>query len=296
MKTPRMTTSYDETYWPSRDGLRLYARVYESPAPARSAVLCLHGLTRNSRDFEDLARHLQKHYRVVVPDIRGRGRSAHDPNPENYQPAVYVEDILALLEAVNEPRVMVIGTSMGGMLAMMMGVGHRNRIAGLVLNDMGPEVDPKGLERIKGYAGRLPAPKDWDDAVAQTKVMFGDAWPGLSADRWATLTRRAYSEDAAGALKIEADPKIGEVLRAAPASTANLWPFWNALRGIPMLSIRGETSDILSAATFAQMKAQNPELQQLEVANRGHAPLLDEPECVAAIDAFLAVTCATGCA
>jgi pimeloyl-ACP methyl ester carboxylesterase len=259
-------------------------------------VLCLHGLTRNSRDFEDLAPHLQKHYRVIVPDMRGRGSSPHDPNPENYQPAVYVKDILALLDAVNEPRVMVIGTSMGGMLAMMLGVGYRNRVAGLVLNDMGPEVDPKGLERIKGYAGRLPAPKDWDEAVVQTKSMFGDAWPGLDAERWATLTRRAYSEDAAGTLKIEADPKIGEVLRAAPAATADFWPFWNALRGIPMLSIRGETSDILSAATSARMKAENPDLHQIEVSNRGHAPLLDEPECIAAIDAFLAATCATGCA
>jgi pimeloyl-ACP methyl ester carboxylesterase len=282
------TTSYEETYWSGKDGLSLYARVYETSAPTGSAVLCLHGLTRNSRDFEDLAPHLAAHYRVIVPDMRGRGRSAQDPNPQNYQPMVYVEDILALLDALNAPRVAIIGTSMGGMLAMMLGVGHRNRVAGLVLNDMGPEVDSKGLERIKGYAGRLPAPKDWDDAVAQTKVMFGDAWPGLGADRWATLTRRAYSEDAAGVPKIEADPKIGEVLRAAPAAAANFWPFWNALRGIPMLAIRGATSDILSAATLARMKTENPDLELLEVANRGHAPLLDEPECIAAIDAFLA--------
>jgi pimeloyl-ACP methyl ester carboxylesterase len=296
MKTLGVTISYEETHWSSQDGLRLYTRVYAAPASAPNAVLCLHGLTRNSRDFEDLAPHLQKHHRVIVPDMRGRGRSAHDPKPENYQPAVYVQDILALLDELNAPRVVVIGTSMGGMLAMMLGLGYRNRVAGLVLNDMGPEVDPTGLERIKGYAGRLPAPKDWDEAVAQTKVMFGDAWPGLSAERWATLTRRAYSEDAAGHPKIEADPMIGEVLRAAPASTANFWPFWNALRGIPMLSIRGATSDILSAATSARMKAENPDLQQVEVANRGHAPLLDEPECIAAIDAFLAATCATGCA
>jgi pimeloyl-ACP methyl ester carboxylesterase len=281
-------TTYSETFWSGQDGLRLYARVYESTGNASATVLCLHGLTRNSRDFEDLAPHLQSRYRVIVPDMRGRGRSMHDPQPQNYQPAVYVQDILALLDAVNESRVRVIGTSMGGMLAMMMGVSYRDRIAGLVLNDMGPEVDPKGLDRIKGYAGRMPAPKNWNEAVAQTKTMFGDAWPNLPAERWLTLTRRAYREDAAGYPKIEADPMIGEMLRAAPAATANLWPFWNELRGIPMLSIRGEKSDILSAATCAQMKAQNPELQQLEVANRGHAPLLDEPECIAAIDAFLA--------
>jgi pimeloyl-ACP methyl ester carboxylesterase len=274
-----MTNSFAETHWSSSDGLSLYARVYEAPAPKAATVLCLHGLTRNSRDFEDLAPHLQSRYRVIVPDMRGRGRSMHDPQPQNYQPAVYVQDILALLDALEARRAAVIGTSMGGMLAMMMGVGYRDRIAGLVLNDMGPEVDPKGLERIKGYAGRMPAPKDWNEAVAQTKTMFGDAWPDLTADRWLTLTRRAYREDAAG------NPAI---LRGAPAAAADLWPFWNVLRGIPMLSIRGEKSDILSAATCAQMKAQIPELQQLEVANRGHAPLLDEPECIGAIDAFLA--------
>jgi len=288
-------TTYAEKFWSGQGGLRLYARVYESPDKAAATVLCLHGLTRNSRDFEDLAPHLQRRYRVIVPDMRGRGRSAHDHEPQNYQPAVYVQDILALLEALNAPRVAVIGTSMGGMLAMMMGVGYRDRVAGLVLNDMGPEVDPKGLDRIKGYAGRLPAPKDWNEAVAQTRNMFGDAWPNLSAARWLTLTRRAYREDAAGNPVIEADPMIGEVLRAAPAATANLWPLWIALRGIPMLSIRGEKSDILSAATFAQMKLKNPDLQQLEVANRGHAPLLDEPECIAAIDAFLATISATAC-
>jgi pimeloyl-ACP methyl ester carboxylesterase len=280
--------TYTETFWSGQDGLRLYARVYESKKSAAETVLCLHGLTRNSRDFEDLAPHLNRRYRVIVPDMRGRGRSLHDPEPQNYQPAIYVQDILALLDAVDAPRVAVIGTSMGGMLAMMMGVGYRDRIAGLVLNDMGPEVDPVGLDRIKGYAGRMPAPKNWNEAAAQTKTMFGDAWPDLSEDRWLTLTRRAYREDAAGYPKIEADPKIGEILRSAPPATANLWPFWNALRGIPMLAIRGENSDILSAATFAQMKALNPELEQLEVANRGHAPLLDEAECIGAIDGFLA--------
>jgi pimeloyl-ACP methyl ester carboxylesterase len=121
--------------------------------------------------------------------------------------------------------------------------------------------------------------------------MFGDAWPNLTAERWATIVRRGFREDASGAPRVDADPMIGEMLRAAPAATATLWPFWAALRGIPMLAIRGERSDILSAATFARMKAENPDLTQLEVAQRGHVPLLDEPECIAAIDAFLARVC-----
>jgi pimeloyl-ACP methyl ester carboxylesterase len=278
---------YAEAYWNSPDGLRLYTRVYESRNAGAATVLCLHGLTRNSRDFEDLAPHLQQRYRVIVPDLRGRGFSARDPNPQNYQPAVYVQDILALMDMVGAPRATVIGTSLGGLLAMMLGVGYRNRIAGIVLNDIGPEADPVGIERIKGYAGRLPPPKDWSDAVAQTRTMFGDAWPNLSDDRWSKIVRRGYREDASGAIRVDADPMIGEMLRAAPAATATLWPFWSVLRGIPMLAIRGERSDILSAATFARMKAENPDLEQLEVAERGHVPLLDEPECIAAIDTFL---------
>jgi hypothetical protein len=158
----------------------------------------------------------------------------------------------------------------------------------MVLNDMGPEVDPVGLDRIKGYAGRLPPPQNWNDAVAQTKFAFAEAWPGLSEERWSVLARRGYREDASGAVRVDADPMIGEMLRAAPPATANLWPFWKALSGIPILAIRGAHSDILSAATLARMKTENPDLHQLEVAARGHAPLLDEPECLAAIDGFLA--------
>jgi pimeloyl-ACP methyl ester carboxylesterase len=283
-----LSAPYTESFGTTHDGLRLYTRVYEAQGRGAATVLCLHGLTRNSRDFEDLAPHLQHHCRVIVPDLRGRGLSARDPNPQNYQPAIYIQDIVALLDTLSAAQVTVIGTSLGGLLAMMLGVGHRSRIAGIVLNDIGPEADPAGIERIKGYAGRLPPPKDWSDAIAQTQSMFGDAWPNLTAERWSTIARRGFREDASGALRVDADPMIGEMLRAAPAATATLWPFWGALRGIPMLAIRGERSDILSAATFARMKAENPDLEQLEVPQRGHVPLLDEPECIAAIDAFLA--------
>jgi len=283
-----LSQSYQEIFWNSHDGLRLYARVYETPNPGSPAVLCLHGLTRNSRDFDDLASHLQDRHRVIVPDVRGRGFSARDPNPQNYQPGVYVQDLLGLLDTLNEKRAAVIGTSMGGLLAMMMAVGYRDRVRGIVLNDMGPEVDPIGLERIKNYAGRLPPPQNWNDAVAQTQFMFGEAWPDLSAERWSTLARRGFREDDSGAVRVDADPMIGEMLRAAPPATANLWPFWSAISGIPMLAIRGAHSDILSAATFSRMKKENPALAQLEVARRGHVPLLDEPECIAAIDDFLA--------
>src|ERR1700688_581312 len=283
----RLRTSHAEIHWQSHDGLRLYARLYAGPGARAPTVLCLHGLTRNSRDFEDLAPHLQRRYRVIAPDLRGRGFSARDPRIENYQPAVYVEDILALLVTLDAPRVAVIGTSLGGMLAMSLGVRVPGRIAGIVLNDVGPEIDPVGIERIKQYAGRLPSARTWKVAVAQSVAVYGNAWPGLTAERWEALARRGYREDAAGVVELDADPNIGEALRAAPAAALDLWPLWGALRKLPTLALRGARSDILSAATFARMKRENPDLQQLEVADRGHVPLLDEPECIAALDAFL---------
>jgi pimeloyl-ACP methyl ester carboxylesterase len=282
-----LSKPYAEIDWQSHDGLRLHARVYETPDRSASTVLCLHGLTRNSRDFEDLAPHLQRRYRVVVPDLRGRGFSARDPHLQNYQPAIYMQDILALLAVVEAPRAAVIGTSLGGMLAMMLALSHPARIAGIVLNDVGPEIDPAGVERIKQYAGRLPPARTWEEAIAQTRAVYGDAWPGLAPDRWAALARRSYREDAAGMVEIDADPKIGDALRAAPAAALDLWPLWKALREVPTLAIRGALSDILSAPTLSRMKAENPDLQSLEVADRGHVPLLDEPECIAAVDVFL---------
>ncbi len=284
-----MSAPYRESFWQSPDGLRLYTRIYDGPQAGAATVLCLHGLTRNSRDFEDLAPHLQQRYRVIVPDLRGRGFSARDANPRNYQPAVYVQDILALLSAVDVPRTAIIGTSLGGILAMMLGSSHRSCISGIVLNDIGPEVDPAGIERIKQYAGRLPPARTWSNAAAQTRQVFGEAWPDVAPSRWQTLARRGYRENSAGIVEGDADPLIGEALRAASAAAApDLWPLWDALRDLPTLSIRGALSDILSAATFARMKSENPGLEQLEVANRGHVPLLDEPECIAAIDGFLA--------
>jgi pimeloyl-ACP methyl ester carboxylesterase len=286
-KELRLSKPYTEITWQSQDDLRLYARVYAGPAGGAPTVLCLHGLTRNSRDFEDLAPHLARRHRVIVPDLRGRGFSARDPHLQNYQPGIYMADILALLASVDAPRVAVIGTSLGGMLAMMLSVSHPARIAGIVLNDVGPEIDPAGVERIKQYAGRLPPARTWDDAVAQTRTVYGDAWPGLAPNRWAALARRGYREDAASIIEVDADPKIGEALRAAPAAALDLWPLWKALGGVPILAIRGALSDILSAVTFARMKSEKPDMQSLEVAHRGHVPLLDEPECMAAMDAFL---------
>jgi pimeloyl-ACP methyl ester carboxylesterase len=194
---PRMhPTLFTENYWTSPDSLRLYARVYESEAAGAATVLCLHGLTRNSRDFDDLAPHLRQRYRVIVPDLRGRGLSARDTNPQNYQPAIYVQDILALMDSIGAPQVTVIGTSLGGLLAMMLGVGYRTRIAGIVLNDIGPEADPVGI--AQGLERRDHAnPHHVWRCVAQLEraALVDDRAPRLSRGRIGSHSRRCRSDD-----------------------------------------------------------------------------------------------------
>ncbi len=272
----------------SPEGLRLFSRVYAGPSAAAPDVLCLHGLMRNSRDFEDLAPHLATHYRVIVPDVRGRGLSARDPNFNNYQIPVYLNDLTALCAGLRVERVSIIGTSMGGLMAMVLAAMQPQLIARIVLNDVGPEVDPAGLERIRGYAGKSAPVRNWEEAVAQVRSIYGPAWPGLSDERLEGIARRSYRVNAQGVPQADADPLIAGPLRDTKAAAPDLWPLWRGLAKVPILSIRGAHSDILSEATLARMQREKPGLKVLSVANRGHAPLLDEPECVAAIDEFLA--------
>jgi pimeloyl-ACP methyl ester carboxylesterase len=268
-------------YWfDSQEGLRLFSRVYAAPRADAPVVLCLHGLMRNSRDFEDLAQHLAGHHRVIVPDVRGRGFSARDPNSGNYQIPVYVKDVLTLLAGLGAARVAVIGTSMGGLIGMVLAASQPGLVSRLVLNDVGPEVDPAGLERIRGYAGKAAPVRSWPEAVAQLRAVYGPAWPGLGEARWERIARLSYRANAQGVPEADADPLIGEVVRNSPSAAPDLWPLWGALAKIPALAIRGAQSDILGPATLARMQREKPDLKVLSVANRGHAPLLDEPECL----------------
>jgi pimeloyl-ACP methyl ester carboxylesterase len=275
-------------YWfSSHNGLRLYSRVYPAAAANAPVVLCLHGLTRNSRDFEDLAPHFAARFRVIVPDMRGRGLSARDPDFNNYKIPIYVQDVQKLLAGLGAPQVTVIGTSMGGLMAMVMAATQPGLVTGIVLNDIGPEVDPTGLERIRSYAGKVAAVAGWPEAVAQARSIYGSAWPNLSDARWEAIVRRGYRANAQGVPEIDADPLIAEPLGNTSAAAPALWSLWKALAGVPILAIRGAHSDILNAATLARMQREKPDLESLTVPERGHVPLLDEPECLAAIDRFL---------
>lgn len=287
--TPEAGAPFREVYYASADGLlRLYARIYEQAGIEAPAVLCLPGLTRNSRDFEVLAPHLARRYRVLCPDLRGRGYSERDSSCQNYRPATYLADILELLQTLSVPRVALIGTSLGGLLAMMLAASKRDMVAGIVLNDVGPEIDPVGLARIRGYAGQLPPVRTWAEAILQLQSVHSHAWPGLDHAAWLRLARRSYRENASGNPVLDCDPGVGNALRSAPAQAADLWPLWAALGPVPALAIRGELSDILSPATFERMQHEKADLVRQTVARRGHVPLLDEPDCLPAIDAFLA--------
>lgn len=285
---PASAATYREYRWTSADGLELYSRIYGTATPEAPAVLCLPGLTRNSRDFEALAPHLAARYQVVCPDLRGRGFSARDPHWRNYQPGTYLADVRQLMAVLGLGRVAIIGTSLGGILGMMLGAVAPERVTGIVLNDIGPEIEPSGLDRIRGYTGMLPPVGNWKDAVVQLRSVYGKAWPGVSEETWAILARRTYRADSSGVPLLDYDPRIGDAMRAAPPAPDGLWPTFCRLDSVPMLVIHGALSDILSAAAVERMRRRKPDLECATVSDRGHVPLLDEPPVLSAIDRFLA--------
>ncbi len=284
--------AYQDVFYPSADGrLTLYARDYGAPKPDAMAILCLHGLTRNSADFEWIAGHLSPHFRVVVADQRGRGRSGWDSEPANYTPAVYCQDMLKLLDHLGVERCIIIGTSMGGLMAMILGVMARQRLIAAVLNDIGPEIDAAGLARIASYTGKTKPAADWMEAAEIARFINEVAFPDYGTADWMAFARRLYREGDDGVPVLAYDPAISKGLEPksdTPVAPPDLWPMWDGLKGLPMLAIRGGTSDLLSPETLDKMSERHEGLEIAVVPGRGHAPMLDEPIAVHAIDTFLA--------
>jgi len=280
-------TEHREVRVATNDGLQVFVRAYGTPT-ARTTLACLPGLTRNSRDFAALAASLGVDRLVLCPDFRGRGFSDYDATGSTYRPDVYAADVVAVLDTFGVERAVLLGTSLGGSVAMHTGATYPDRVAGLVLNDVGPQLDPTGFARIQAYVGKLPPAASWDEAVAQLRAMAEVAAPGLSDEDWARRTREQYREFEPGSIRPDHDPAIVRGMEAVdPTAIPDSWPVFDRLASIPMLVLRGALSDLLSAATVERMAREHPGLQAVTVPQRGHTPLLEEPACRDALDAFL---------
>lgn len=282
---------YVERRWTSRDGLSLYARDYAGASGvARLPVFCLHGLTRNSKDFAELAPFVAATgRRVIVPDVRGRGLSDRDPNGANYVPNTYARDMLLLMDRLGIARALFIGTSMGGIISLAMSGMRRRAVAGLVLNDVGPEVCDVGIERIKSYVGKPVAIGSWDDAAAYLKRINGAAFPDYRDEDWAAFARRTFV-DSDGVPRLDYDAAIMQPLseNRYKAMTFVAWYLFRRLaRSVPVLLVRGELSDLLSKDIADKMARRAPAMRRVEIPRVGHAPMLNEPAAVDAIGEFL---------
>ena len=279
---------FEDRFWTGEDGLRLHFRDYAGPEN-KPPVICFHGLTRNGRDFETLAAHLAGRWRVLCPDFRGRGDSAYAKDPMTYNPLTYARDIEALLAHEGIARFVAIGTSLGGLVTMLLALTGPDRLAGAALNDIGPEISRVGIERIMGYVGQGRSFETWMHAARALEEAQGDIFPGFGVTEWLVMAKRCMVLGSNGRIVFDYDMKIAEPFAASDgAAGVDLWPAWRALGGRPLLILRGETSAILAPEAAAKMLDETAGAELVTIPRVGHAPTLDEPEAVAGIERMLA--------
>lgn len=289
--------SFREIHFTSHDGLRLYGRHYPAgygyQSGMRRPVLCLAGLTRNGRDFhvmaEALAQRAEAPRDVYTLDYRGRGYSQSDPNWRNYSVPLEAVDVLDFMIATGLTRPAIIGTSRGGLIAMVMAAMRPRAIGPVVLNDIGPVIEQKGLGRISAYVGRIPLPGSWTEAGALVHDMGRRAFPNISAEEWIDVSRQWFNEHR-GRPAPGYDPGLSNALSVLDGPIPALWPQFEALKRVPVLVLRGETSDILSAETVDLMQRRHPTLSSHVVPAQGHAPLLRDAETIEVVAQFLTAT------
>ncbi|WP_338446274.1 alpha/beta hydrolase [Pelagerythrobacter marensis] len=283
-----MGTGFTDRFWDSPDGLKLHYRDYAGRAD-RAPVFCLHGLTRNARDFAMLAERLAGGRRVIVPEMRGRGESEYARDASSYTPATYVADVEALLAQEGIERFVAVGTSLGGLMTMLLAAADPGRIAGAVLNDIGPEVETGGLARIGEYVGQGRNFPTWMHAARALEEVHAAAHPGFGTEDWIAMAKRGMAVQPNGRIAFDYDMNIAEPFQAGEgAAPPDLWPAFEALGSAPLLIVRGALSDLFSAATAQAMVARHGDAELVTVPDVGHAPLLDEPEALAAIDRLMA--------
>jgi pimeloyl-ACP methyl ester carboxylesterase len=278
---------YADRHFVVRDGLRLHYRDYPG-GTGKPPILCLHGLTRNSRDFADIGERYSPEFRVMALDFRGRGASDYDPLPMRYNPLTYAGDVIELLDQLVIREAIFVGTSLGGLVTMTIAAIARDRIAATILNDVGPDVAPGGIDRILTYVGKDVRFKNWDEAADTIAANYGASFERFTRDDWVKMAKRNCREQD-GEIRFDYDMSITEPFKVGgPTPQVDLWPLFQALGSKPLLVVRGEKSDLLTAGTAAKMKTIVPDMKLVTVPGVGHAPELSEPEAVAGIDDFLA--------
>lgn len=280
----------DHRYRSACGRLELAARDYPADKPDAPVLLMMHGLTRNSGDFEPLAARLAGRYRMIVPDQRGRGRSQWDADPAQYRPDVYAQDMLALLGGLAIDRAALVGTSMGGLMAMVIYALQPALVRGVVFNDIGPVLDPAGIARIQSYVGPGGAMADWSSAAERCRTINAVAFPDYTDADWLAFAHRTCQSNADGTVAFAYDPAIAESMAGDEPQTVppDLWPLWDLMATVPVLVVRGELSDLLGAETEREMaRRHSGPYAAVEVPRVGHAPILDEPAAFAAIETFL---------
>lgn len=270
-------TSYQECFFQNSDGLVLHYRNYSAPHENAEIMLCIPGLTRNARDFQEVADQFSPHFHVICVDLRGRGKSDYDPDPARYTPAIYCTDMFELMAHLSVDKVHICGTSLGGIVAMMMQAVRPGCLKTAIINDIGSEINAAGLNRIKKYIGASRHHSSWESASKALQKSAQNIYPDFNAHDWEKFANKLFIKKQ-GQIELDYDPALVDMVKSSDTSAAtDLWPLFSLMKDIPLMVIRGEISDLLRPDTLVKMTEFHPDLMAITVPNVGHAPLLIEP-------------------